>query len=146
MVDPNASNLVRENLQRLMKEGHEAGNESVIEEIVAPDFVLNCPDGSRKTRSESAQTYAAMRRALTSYTITCDLMVAEDHMLAARTAMHGKFTNPFPLAEGNQIEAHGGPVHFETISIYRFDSQGRLTEEWAQSDNMTLFSQLGLKM
>jgi len=146
MLNSSDSHITRASLLRLMREGHGAGNESVIKEIVAPDFVLHCPDGSRKTRGESAETYAAMRGALTSYVLTCDLMVVEGSMVAARTAMKGTFTNPFPLMEGKEIKAHGGPVHFETISIYRFDPQGQLLEEWAQSDNMTLFSQLGMKI
>ena len=146
MIDVSPSDVARTSLRRLMKDGHGAGDDRVIEEVVAADFVLHCPDGTTKTRDESAQTYAAMRGALSPYTLTCDLVVAEGEMVAARTMMSGDFARPFGLMEGKEIEPHGGPVHFETISIYRFDRRGRLLEEWAQSDNMTLFSQLGVKI
>jgi predicted ester cyclase len=129
-----------------MKDGHQAGSEAVVEELVSPDFVLHCPDGSSKTRDDSAQTYAAMRNALDDFTITCDLVVAEGDMVAARTAMQGRFVRPFVMMVGLEYEAHGNPIHFETISIYRFGPHGELLEEWAQSDNMTLFAQLGIKV
>ncbi|MFG1609454.1 ester cyclase [Actinoplanes sp. NPDC049265] len=134
----------RARLERLMKAGHEAGDEAIVKRIMASDFVLHCPDGSSKTRDESAETYAAMRNALSSFTITCDLVVAEGDMIACRTSMDGRFTRPFTMMEDKKIEAHGRPVHFETVSIYRFDPHGVLVEEWAQSDNMTLFKQLGM--
>ena len=38
---------------------------------------------------------------------------------------------------------NGKRVVFELSNIFRFDDQGRLAEEWVQTDNRSLLRQLG---
>lgn len=129
---------------RIMNDGHFKGDHTVLAEMVADTFVLHCPDGSKKNRDESRDTYSAMRNALSSFTLRCDPILIDGNLLSARTIMEGNFTEPFIIEPMGRAEPNGRAIHFETISIFRFDEDRRLVEEWAQSDNMTLMAQMGL--
>jgi hypothetical protein len=39
-------------------------------------------------------------------------------------------------------EPHFQPVEWEVMNIFRFDNEGRLAEEWVQTDAATLQEQL----
>ncbi len=128
----------------IMNEGHEKGDGTVLDSAVAIDFVLHCPDGSKKNRHESRAAFTAMRNALSDFTLRCDPVLVDGNLLSARTIMEGRFTKTFNMEPMGQAQPNDQPIHFETISIFRFDDQGLLAEEWAQSDNMTLMGQMGL--
>ena len=138
------SAALTEKFMQLMHEGHGKGEESILDAGVSPDYILHCPDGSSKNRDASRAAYAAMRNALSDFTLHCDLAVVDNNMLSARTTMKGRFTKPLSMAPMGQVDPNDKFIHFETISIYRFNADQVLVEEWAQSDNLTLMSQLGM--
>jgi predicted ester cyclase len=129
---------------RMMSEGHGRGDEGVLDSVVSENFVLHCPDGSKKDRHGSRDAFRAMRNALSAFTIHCDPVLVDGRLLSARTIMEGRFTRPLDMGAMGRAEPNGQVIRFETISIFRFDENGRLVEEWAQSDNMTLMAQMGL--
>jgi predicted ester cyclase len=128
----------------LMNEGHGKGDERALDRVVSESFVLHCPDGSKKNRHESRDAFSAMRNALSDFKISCDPVLVDGNLLSARTILEGRFTRPFDMGTMGRAEPNDRLVHFETISIFRFNEQGWLIEEWAQSDNMTLMAQMGL--
>jgi hypothetical protein len=53
------------------------------------------------------------------------------------------FVRDFTHSPVGPLPAEREPGLFELMNIFRYDDQGRLAEEWVQTDNRTRLRQLG---
>ncbi len=60
--------------------------------------------------------------------------------------MTGIFKGPLHGTAIGSIEPNGRPVRRELLNLFRYDADGRLTEEWVQYDDLTFLKQLGVGM
>jgi predicted ester cyclase len=62
--------------------------------------------------------------------------------MACQTWIEGTFAHEFTQSPAGPVPPNGKHVVFDLINIFRFDAQGRLTEEFVRTDNRSLLRQL----
>lgn len=132
----------RDALNRLGTEWLLQGDNAVLEEFVADDYVVHSPLGDLN-RDAVSGLFAAIRAALTDMEVTRDNLVVEGDVAALRSVITGTFENEFNGGAMGIFPPTGLPFRWETINIFRFNNAGQIQEEWVQSDVATLMAQLG---
>jgi predicted ester cyclase len=69
-------------------------------------------------------------------------IVVQGVHVAARTAFSGVFTGVFTHSPVGPLSPHGAPVAWEVMNMFRYDADGRLAEEWVQTDHSILVAKL----
>jgi len=69
--------------------------------------------------------------------------VAERNTAACQTWIEGMFVREFTRSPAGPLPPTGTRVVMDLINIFRFDGDGRLTEEFVRADNRSLLRQLG---
>jgi len=126
-------------VRRLYEEALNKGNLSVVDEIIAPNYIRHglapgAPPGPQSTK----QVFNTMRTAFPDIHITVEPMVGEGDMVAAQLTHRGTHKGEF-----RDIAPTGKQVTVATIGIYRFASN-KLTEAWIQMDELGMMQQLGV--
>lgn len=57
--------------------------------------------------------------------------------------MAGRFDKEFAYTPIGKVEPNGRQVRWELINIFRYTDEGRLVEEWVQTDTYDFLRQLG---
>ena len=125
-------------VQRLYDETN-AGNLSVIDEVLADDFTEHeefpgIPPGKEGVR----QFFAMFRSAFPDMHMDAHEMVAEGDMVCVRATMAGTQQGEFM-----GMPASGRSVDVQLIDIIRFGDDGLAREHWGIFDQMTMMQQLG---
>ena len=60
--------------------------------------------------------------------------------------MSGIFENPFESPLIGTVQPNGRRVTLELMNFFRYNSDGRLMEEWVQYDNVNFLRQLGIDL
>ena len=68
----------------------------------------------------------------------------DGNFLAARTTFSGDFTGLFTYSPIGPVEPTGQHLEWEVIGIFRYDDEGRLAEEWVQTDYRSFLTKLGV--
>lgn len=117
--------------------------EAEVDAYFAPNFVFHGPDGA-DTDYQGLKTYfAALRATFDDLTISRGIMVVEGDYIARQTSIAGTFAREFTHSPAGALPPNGAHVVFELINMFRYDGQGRLAEEWVQTDNRSRLRQLG---
>lgn len=98
------------------------------------------------TRDELKRYFASLRKALSNFQIKRERILTDGNWLAARSTMSGTFDRAFEMSPIGPVEPNGTFIRFEVISLFRYDEDGRLAEEWVQSDTLGLLRQLGVNL
>ena len=106
----------------------------VIPEIFAPTLIFN---GQQVSRDVIEQTISARLVAFPDIHVTVDEQVAEGDKVSTRRTWTGTHSG---VHRG--IEPTGKQVTWTQISIVRFE-EGKIVEDWAVADELTLLQQLG---
>jgi steroid delta-isomerase-like uncharacterized protein len=125
-------------LVRRFWENFNQGNDAQIDQFYAPDIV--CYMGSSESVSGmelNRQMLAVFRSGFSNIRYTVQDMFAEDDRVVARLAWTMTHSGDF-----QGIPASGTTVTGSTIEIYRI-AQGRIVEQWTESDNLSFMAQLG---
>jgi predicted ester cyclase len=118
-------------------------DQAEVDAYFAPDFKFHGPDG-RKLDYEGLQTYfGALRAAFDDLTIERGIVIVEDNYVACQTSIAGTFVREFTHSAVGPLPPNGQRVTFELTNIFRYDDNGRLAEEWIQTDNRSVLRQLG---
>lgn len=129
----------------LIRIGNEAigrEDDALLREYFAEGYVLHGPNGDLDF--EALRSYfASLRAAFTEFRIVREQIVADGHHLAARNTFSGVFTGVFTQSPVGPLPPHGRPVAWEVINVFRYDSDGRLAEEWVQTGYRSLLEKLG---
>jgi steroid delta-isomerase-like uncharacterized protein len=114
------------------------GNNSLVDELVAPDFVdhqefLGMPPG----REGLKQVNKIMRSAFPDTSATIEDMVAEGDKVVIRWTMRATHKGEFM-----GMPPTGKSISVGVINIQRF-AGGKIVEHWGLTDSMAMMQQLG---
>ena len=118
-------------------------DQSDVDAYFAPDFAFHGPDGAELDYEGLQAYFASLRAAFDDRTISRGIMVVEGDNIACQTTIAGTFVREFTQSPVGPLPPNGSRVVFELSNIFRYDEQGRLAEEWIQTDNRSLLRQLG---
>jgi predicted ester cyclase len=118
-------------------------DEAEVDAYFAPDFTFHGPDGAETDYAGLKGYFASLRGAFDDLTISRGIVVVERDYVACQTTIRGTFVREFTQSPVGPLPPNGAKVVFELINIFRYDDQGRLAEEWVQTDNRGRLRQLG---
>jgi predicted ester cyclase len=84
-----------------------------------------------------------LRAAFDDLTITRGIVIVEGNYVACQTLIAGRFVREFTHSPVEPLSPTGNPVVFDLLNIFRYLDDGRLAEEWIQTDNRSVLRQLG---
>ena len=99
----------------------------------ADDFIFHGPGGDL-TFTQLAAYFVTLRAAFDGFTIERAQLVGEGEYLASRTVFSGVFAHVFTQSPVGRLEPNGKTITWTAMNIFRFASDGKLAEEWVQSD------------
>jgi predicted ester cyclase len=105
--------------------------------------VFHGPDGRTWNYEALKGCFAALRAAFHNLTITRGIIVAEENHVACQTTISGTFARDVTHSPVGPLLANGQRVDFELMNIFRYDEEGKLAEEWIQTDARSTLRQLG---
>ena len=126
------------NMRRFYDEVFNAGNTSVVDELVAPDFVEHEEfPGLSGGRDGLKQFVTMMRTAFPDARMDVHDLMADGDKVVARLTMSGTQRGDF-----FGIPASGKSMSVTTIDIIRFEN-GQAVEHWGATDSAKMLEQLG---
>ena len=121
-------------VRRFFEEAWNQQNLNVVDEIFASTVLFN---GQMVTREALKQALAARRVAFPDIHVTVDDQVAEGQKVSTRRTWQATHRGPY-----RGVAPTGKQVKWTQISIVRF-SEGRIVEDWAVADELSILQQLG---
>ena len=106
------------------------------------NFRFHGPDSFGADYAGLTNYFKSIRAAFDDRSIKRGIIVAEGNYVACQTWIQGKFVREFTQSPAGPLPPNEQHIIFDLINIFRFDDQGRLSEEWVQTDNRSLLSQL----
>ena len=126
------------------------GNEAIAREdaralrsYFREDYVFHGP-GADLGFDELSAYFASLRAAFGGLRLVREQIIADGSFLAARTTFSGDFTGIFTYSPIGPVEPTGQHLEWQVIGIFRYDDDGRLAEEWVQTDYRSLLTKLGV--
>src|ERR1700721_1481226 len=107
------------------------------------DYVFPGPGGDLGFDQLSAY-FAALRAAFTHLRLVREQIITDGNFMAARTTFSGDFTAVFTYSPIGPVEPTGQHLEWELIGTFRYQDDGRLAEEWVQTDYRSLLTKLGV--
>jgi predicted ester cyclase len=135
-----------ERVQRLIEVGEQeltGEDEAGVDAYFAPDFRFHGPDGAESDYAGLKGFFASLRAAFDDLAISRGIMIVEGDYIACQTTISGTFAREFTHSPVGPLPPNGKRVVLELMNIFRYDEQGRLAEEWVQTDNRSRLRQLG---
>lgn len=121
-------------VRRFFEEVWNQGKDDVIDEIFAPTVIFN---GQSITREALKRALAGRRAAFTDIHVTVEDQVAEGDKVSTRRTWRARHHGPY-----RGVVPTGKQVTWTQISVVRF-SEGRVVEDWAVGDELSILQQLG---
>jgi predicted ester cyclase len=109
----------------------------------AEDYVFHGPGGDLGF-DELRAYFASLRAAFSDLRLVREQIIVEGNFLAARTTFSGDFTGVFTYSPIGPVEPTGEHLEWELLGTFRYDDNGRLAEEWVQTDYRTFLTKLGV--
>jgi len=106
-------------------------------------FRFHGPGGFEGDYSGVANYFKSIRAAFVDRSIRRGTIVAEGNYIACQTQIEGRFVREFTHSPAGPLPPNGERVAWDVLNIVRFDDQGRLVEEWVQTDARSFLRQLG---
>ena len=111
-------------------------------EYFAPNFRFHGPGGFESDFDGLNDYFGSVRNAFDDRSIRRGIMVVEGDNLACQTFIEGTFVREFTQAPGGPVPPNGRRVLFDLINIFQMDDEGRLTDEYVRTDNLSFLEQL----
>jgi predicted ester cyclase len=118
-------------------------DQAEIDAYFAPGFRFHGPDGRELDYAGLQAYFASLRAAFDDRIIKRGIVVVEDNYVACQTTIAGTFAREFTHSPVGPLSPNGQRVTFELTNIFRYDDEGRLAEEWIQTDSRSVLRQLG---
>ncbi len=135
---PLAHELIRIGDEAIARE-----DESALRAYFTEDYVFHGPN--RDLSFDQLRAYfASLRAAFSDLRLVREQIIADGNFLAARTTFSGDFTGVFTHSPIGPLEPTGRHLEWELIGTFRYDADGRLAEEWVQSDYRSFLTKLGV--
>ena len=136
------SPLARE-LIRIGDEAIATEDDAKLRTYFADDYVFHGP-GSDLSYEELRAYFASLRTAFSALRIVREQIIVDGNFLAARTTFSGDFTEVFTHSPIGPVDPTGQHVEWELIGTFRYHDDGRLAEEWVQTDYRSFLTKLGI--
>jgi predicted ester cyclase len=133
-----------ESVARLVRAGElwmTGENPDEIRAAFSPAFTFHAP-GVEIDYDSLAAYFEALRDAFENLKITRGIVIAEDNYIACQTTIEGDFVREFTQSPVGPLPPNGRHVVFELTNIFSYDAQGRIEDEYVQTDNRSLLQQL----
>ena len=117
-------------------------NDALFYDYYTDDYQLHSPAGAFN-REEIRTYFAALRDSFGDFTVSRAQVLVDGNFVTARTVMAGRFDKEFAYTPIGTVKPNGQHVQWELINIFRYTDEGRLTEEWVQTDTYDFLRQLG---
>jgi predicted ester cyclase len=134
---PLASELIRIGEEAIAHE-----DDTALRAYFSEDYIFHGPGGDLSF-DELRAYFASLRSAFRDLRIVREQIIADGNFLTARTTFSGDFTGTFAFSPIGPVEPNGQHLEWEVIGIFRYDD-GRLAEEWAQTDYRGFLIKLGV--
>ena len=108
------------------------------------EFRFHGPDGQEADYAGLSGYFDAVRAAFDDLSIRRGIIVVDGDHVACQTWIEGRFVREFTQSPAGKLAPNGQRVTFDLANIFRFDSDGRLIEEWVRTDNRSILRQLGV--
>jgi len=135
---PLARDLIRIGDEAIARE-----DDAALRAYFSEDYVFHAPGGDLSFDQLSAY-FASLRAAFAGLRLVREQIIADGSFLAARTTFSGDFTGVFTYSPIGPVEPTGQHLEWQMIGIFRYDDDGRLAEEWVQTDYRSLLTKLGV--
>lgn len=130
-------------LIRIGVDGIAHDNAPALRAFFHPDYRFHGPGGAELDREALWAYFARCRAAFDSFSVTRQAVVTDGaDYIACRTRFAGRFVRPFAASPDEKLEPNGRQFEYRLINIFRYASDGRLAEEWAQYDVAAFMVQL----
>jgi predicted ester cyclase len=100
--------------------------------------------GGDLTFDELRAYFTSLRDAFRELRIVREQIIVDSNFLAARTTFSGDFTGSFTYSPIGPVEPTGRHLEWEVIGTFRYHDDGRLAEEWVQTDCRSFLTKLGV--
>jgi predicted ester cyclase len=117
-------------------------NDALLDDYYIDDYKLHSPAGAFN-RDEIKAYFAALRESFTDFTISRAQILVDGNFVTARTVMAGCFDKEFAYTPMDTVQPNGQQIQWELINIFRNTDEGRLAEEWVQTETYDFLRQLG---
>jgi predicted ester cyclase len=107
------------------------------------DYVFHGPSGDLSFDRLRAY-FASLRAAFSDLRLVREQIIVDGNFLAARTTFSGDFTGVFTYSPIGPVEPTGQHLEWEVIGTFTYDDEGRLAEEWVQTDYRGFLTKLGV--
>ena len=134
--------LARE-LIRIGDEAIAREDDAKLRAYFAEDYVFHGPGGDLSFDELSAY-FASLRAAFSDLRLIREQIIADGSFLAARTIFSGDFTGIFSSSPIGPVRPTSQHLEWEVIGTFRYHDDGRLAEEWVQTDYRSLLAKLGV--
>jgi len=141
MATPDRDGLA-DSLVSIGEDAIATSNDALLDDYYTDDYELHSPAGAFH-RDEIKAYFAALRESFADFTISRAQILVDGNFVAARTVMAGRFEKEFAYTPIGTVEPNGQHVRWELINIFRYTDEGRLVEEWVQTDTYDFLRQLG---
>jgi predicted ester cyclase len=135
---PLARDLIRIGDQAIAR-----ADDAALRAYFAAGYIFHGPGADLSFEQLSAY-FASLRAAFTGLRLVREQIIADGSFLAARTTFSGDFTGVFTYSPIGPVQPTGQHLEWEVIGIFRYDDDGRLAEEWVQTDYRSLLTKLGV--
>ena len=135
---PLASALIRIGDQAIARQ-----DEVALRAYFSEDYIFHGPGGDLSFDQLSAY-FESLRAAFSDLRIAREQIIVDGNFLAARTRFSGDFTAVFTYSPIGPVAPTGQHLEWEVIGTFRFDDEGRLAEEWVQTDYRSFLTKLGV--
>ena len=136
------SQLARD-LIRIGDEAIARADDAALRAYFAADYIFHGP-GADLSFDQLSAYFASLRAAFSDLRLVREQIIADGSFLAARTRFSGDFAAVFTYSPIGPVEPTGQHLEWEVIGIFRYDDNGLLAEEWAQTDYRSLLTKLGV--
>jgi predicted ester cyclase len=125
-------------VHRLFEEGMNQNQGSVVDQLIATNYVNYDFPSSAPGRQGFQQVIGFFRRAFPDMHVTLEDEIAEGDKVVTRGYFSGTHQGEF-----QGIAPTGKQIHVKYIDVWRLEN-GQLVENWVQMDMLGLLQQLGV--
>jgi predicted ester cyclase len=127
MATPDRASLA-DGLVSIGEDAIATSNDALLDDYYTDDYRLHSPAGDFNR--------------FTDFRISRAQILVDGNLVSARTVMAGRFDKEFAYTPIGTVAPNGQRVQWELINIFRYTDEGRLVEEWVQTDTYDFLRQL----
>lgn len=106
-------------------------------------FRFHGPDGFEADYSGLTSYFEAVRAAFDDLSIRRGIIVVDGDHVVCQTWIEGRFVRQFTQSPAGSVPPNGKHIIFALMNVFRLDADGKIIEEWVETDNRGLLRQLG---